>query len=86
MLSWRLSNTVTADFCVDALDEVLRRFGPREIFSPDQGRQFAGSAFTNRLKEAGIRISMDGKGRWLDNVFIQRLWRSVKYEEVYLRA
>lgn len=86
VLSWRLSNTLTADFCVEALDEALRRFGPPEIFNTDQGSQFTGSAFTGRLKDAGVRISMDGTGRWLDNVFIERLWRSVKYEEVYLRA
>ncbi len=86
VLSWRLSNTLTADFCVDALDEALRRFGPPETFNTDQGSQFTGSAFTDRLKDAGVRISMDGKGRWIDNVFIERLWRSVKYEEVYLRA
>jgi putative transposase len=86
VLSWRLSNTMTADFCVEALDEALLRFGPPEIFNTDQGSQFTGSAFTDRLKDASVRISMDGKGRWLDNVFIERLWRSVKYEEVYLRA
>lgn len=71
---------------VAALDEALRRFGPPEIFNTDQGRQFTGSEFIGRLKEAGVRISMDGKGRWLDIVFIERLWRSVKYEEVYLNA
>jgi putative transposase len=86
VLSWRLSNTLTADFCVEALDEALRRFGPPGIFNTDQGSQFTGSAFTDRLKDAGVRISMDGKGRWLDNVFIARLWRSVKYEEAYLWA
>lgn len=86
VLSWRLSNTLTADFCVAALDEALRRFGPPEIFNTDQGSQFTGSEFIGRLKGAGVRISMDGKGRWLDNVFIERLWRSVKYEEVYLNA
>jgi putative transposase len=86
VLSWRLSNTLTADFCVEALDEALRRFGPPEIFNTDQGSQFTGADFIGRLKEAGVRISMDGKGRWLDNVFIERLWRSVKYEEVYLNA
>jgi putative transposase len=86
VLSWRLSNTLTADFCVEALDEALRRFGTPEIFNTDQGSQFTGTDFTDRLKDAGVRISMDGKGRWIDNVFIERLWRSVKYEEVYLKA
>lgn len=86
VLAWRLSNTMTADFCVEALDEALRRFGPPEIFNTDQGSQFTGADFIDRLKAANIRISMDGKGRWIDNVFIERLWRSVKYEEVYLRA
>lgn len=86
VLAWRLSNTMTADFCVEALDEALRRFGTPEIFNTDQGSQFTGADFIDRLKAANIRISMDGKGRWLDNVFIERLWRSVKYEEVYLRA
>jgi putative transposase len=86
VLSWRLSNTLTADFCVAALDEALRCFGPPGIFNTDQGSQFTGSEFIGRLKEAGVRISMDGKGRWLDNVFIERLWRSVKYEEVYMNA
>ena len=71
---------------MEALDEALRRFGPPEIFNTDQGSQFTGIAFTDRLKDAGVRISMDGKGRWLDNVFIERLWHSVKSEEVYLRA
>jgi putative transposase len=86
VLAWRLSNTLTTDFCVEALDEALRRFGTPEIFNTDQGSQFTGKDFTDRLKDAGIRISMDGKGRWIDNVFIERLWRSVKYEEVYLKA
>ena len=86
VLAWRLSNTLTADFCVEALDEAMRRFGAPEIFNTDQGSQFTGKEFIDRLKDAGIRISMDGKGRWLDNVFIERLWRSVTYPEVYLRA
>jgi len=86
VLSWRLSNTMTADFCVEALEEALARYGRPEIFNTDQGSQFTSSAFTEVLQAAGVAISMDGKGRWLDNVFIERLWRSVKYEEVYLRA
>ena len=86
VLSWRLSNTLTADCCVEALDEALRRFGTPEIFNTDQGSQFTGTDFIHRLTDAGVRISMDGKGRWIDNVFIERLWRSVKYEEVYLKA
>lgn len=86
VLSWRLSNTLDADFCVRALDEALARFGRPEIFNTDQGSQFTSSAFTGRLSAAGIRISMDGRGRWLDNVFIERLWRSLKYEEVYLKG
>ena len=86
VLSWRFSDTLTADFCVEALDEALGRFAPPTIFNADQGSQFTRSAFTDRLQEASVRISMDGKARWLDNVFIEWLWRSVKYEEVYLRA
>jgi putative transposase len=86
VLAWRLSNTLDTDFCVDALEEALRLYGPPEIFNTDQGAQFTSDAFTSRLKQAGIRISMDGKGRWLDNVFIERLWRTLKYEEVYLKA
>ena len=86
VLSWRLSNTLDADFCVRALDEALARFGRPEIFNTDQGSQFTSAAFTGRLSAAGIRIPMDGRGRWLDNVFIERLWRSLKYEEVYLKA
>ena len=83
-LSWRLSNTLDASFCVEALHEALERYGPPEIFNSDQGSQFTSVDFTDVLKEAGIRISMDGKGRWMDNVFIERLWRSLKYECVYL--
>ena len=75
-----------ADFCVEALEEALRRYGAPEIFNTDQGAQFTSEAFTGALKAAGIRISMDGKGRWVDNVFVERLWRSLKYEEVYLKA
>jgi putative transposase len=86
VLSWRLSNTLDAEFCVDALEEALRRHGIPEIFNTDQGAQFTSDAFTTVLKDAGIQISMDGKGRWIDNVFIERVWRSLKYEEVYLKA
>lgn len=86
VLSFRLSNTMSADFCVEALEEALALYGPPEIFNTDQGSQFTGKPFIGVLEDAGIKISMDGKGRWLDNVFIERLWRSVKYEEVYLRA
>ncbi len=75
-----------ADFCVDALHEALRRYGTPEIFNTDQGSQFTSDDFTAGLKDAGVRISMDGKGRWVDNVCVERLWRSVKYEEVYLHA
>jgi putative transposase len=86
VLSWRLSNTMDADFCVDALEEALAHYGAPEIFNTDQGAQFTSDVFTKVLKDAGITISMDGKGRWVDNVFVERLWRSVKYEEVYLKA
>jgi len=86
VLSWRLSNTLDSQFCVDALEQALRRYGTPEIFNTDQGAQFTSDDFTNVLKHAGVRISMDGKGRWIDNVFIERLWRSLKYEEVYLKA
>lgn len=86
VLAFRLSNTLTADFCLEALEEALEKFGKPEIFNTDQGSQFTGEEWTSRLKEAGVAISMDGKGRWIDNVFIERLWRSVKYEEVYLHA
>ena len=83
-LAWRLSNTLDAGFCTDALEEALARYGTPEIFNTDQGSQFTGFAFTARLREAGIRISMDGRGRCMDNIFIERLWRSLKYEAVYL--
>jgi putative transposase len=86
VLAWRVSNTMDADFCVEALEEAMRRYGTPEIFNTDQGAQFTSEAFTEVLKTAGIRISMDGKGRWVDNVFVERLWRSLKYEEVYLKA
>ena len=84
VLSWKLSNTLTGDFCIDALDEALSRSRP-EIFNTDQGAQFTATAYTSRLESHGVAISMDGRGRALDNVFVERLWRSVKYEEVYLR-
>ena len=84
VLSWRLSNTMDPSFCVDALKEALERYGTPEIFNTDQGSQFTSYDFTGVLKDAGVRISMDGKGRWIDNVFIERLWRSLKYECVYL--
>ncbi|MBB5142294.1 putative transposase [Desulfovibrio intestinalis] len=86
VLSWKLSNTMDADFCVAALEEALAKHGKPDIFNTDQGSQFTSFAFTNVLQENGIRISMDGRGRWLDNVFIERLWRSLKYECVYLHA
>ena len=85
VLSWRLSNTLDADFCVEALEEALRKGRP-EIFNTDQGSQFTGAEFTGMLKKHNIRISMDGKGSYSDNLFIERLWRTVKYEEVYLNA
>jgi len=84
VLSWRLSNTIDSGFCVEALQEALRCYGSPEIFNTDQGSQFTAEEFTGALSAAGIRISMDGKGRWMDNVFIERLWRSLKYECVYL--
>jgi putative transposase len=86
VLSWRLSNTMDTDFCVSALEEALSKHGRPDIFNTDQGSQFTSFAFTNVLREKKIRISMDGRGRWLDNVFIERLWRSLKYENVYLNA
>ncbi|WP_334396741.1 IS3 family transposase [Bradyrhizobium sp. AZCC 2289] len=86
VLSWRLSITMEAAFCVEALEGALARHGRPEIFNTDQGSQFTGAAFTSLLASHGIAISMDGKGAWRDNVFVERLWRSVKYEEVYLRA
>lgn len=85
VLSWRLSNSLSEDFCLEALDEALRHHGPPEIFNTDQGSQFSAARWIARLKEEAIRISMDGKGRCLDNVFVERLWRSLKYEEVYLK-
>ena len=86
VLAWRLSNTLGADFCVEALEEALARFGRPEIFNTDQGSQFTSDDFTGVLSRHEITISMDGKGRCMDNVFIERLWRSLKYEEVYLHA
>jgi len=86
VLSWRVSNTLDTDFCIEALEEALQRFGTPQIFNTDQGSQFTSEAFTDVLKRHGIEISMDGKGRWVDNVFVERLWRSVKYEDVYLRG
>jgi putative transposase len=86
VLSWRLSITMEAAFCVETLEDALAHHGKPDIFNTDQGSQFTGSAFTGVLANNGIAISMDGKGAWRDNVFVERLWRSVKYEEVYLRA
>ena len=86
ILSWRLSITMEADFCVEALEEAIARYGRPGIFNTDQGSQFTGTAFTGVLARNEISISMDGKGAWRDNVFVERFWRSVKYEEVYLRA
>jgi len=84
--AWRLSNTLEAEFCVDALNEALIRFGTPDIMNTDQGSQFTSWAWTDRLRKAGVKISMDGKGRFLDNIFVERLWRSPKYECVYLHA
>jgi len=86
VLAWRLSNTLGADFCVEALEEALSRYGRPEIFNTDQGSQFTSDDFTGTLKQHGVTISMDGKGRCMDNIFVERLWRSLKYEEVYLNA
>lgn len=86
VLSWRLSNTLDTEFCIAALEEALERFGMPEIFNTDQGCQFTSEAFTHVLKSAGVRISMDGRGRWRDNIMIERLWRSLKYECIYLHA
>lgn len=86
VLAWRLSNTLDASFCVEALREALARYGTPEIFNTDQGSQFTSDDFVGMLQDHGISISMDGKGRWMDNVFIERLWWSVKYQDVYLKA
>ena len=86
VLSFRVSNALTAEFCVAALEEALARFATPEIFNTDQGSQFTDDDFTAPLLQRGVRVSMDGKGRWVDNVFVERLWRSVKYEDIYLHA
>jgi putative transposase len=86
VLAWRLSITMDVTFCIDAVEEALARFGRPEIFNTDQGSQFTSREFTGLLVGAGIKISMDGKGAWRDNVFVERIWKSVKYEEVYLHA
>jgi putative transposase len=86
VLSWRLSITMEAAFCVETLEDALARYGKPDVFNTDQGSQFTGAAFIGALARNGIAISMDGKGAWRDNVFVERLWRSIKYEEVYLRA
>ena len=86
VLSWRLSNTLEAAFCAEALNEAIAKYGPPEIMNTDQGSQFTSCAWTDRLRRSGVRISMDGKGRFLDNIFVERLWRSLKYECVYLHA
>jgi putative transposase len=86
ILAWRLSNSLTADFCVDALEEAIARYGAPEIMNTDQGSQFTGSEFIGTLERHHIAISMDGKGCWRDNVFVERLWKTIKYEEVYLHA
>src|SRR5450631_514415 len=86
VLAWRLSNTMDTGFCIAALDEAMARHGTPKIFNTDQGAQFTSAAFTGRLEAAGIAISMDGRGRFMDNIFIERLWRSIKYEEVHLKA
>ena len=86
VLAWRISNTLEADFCVEALNEAIARYGAPEIMNTDQGSQFTSFAWTDRLRRQGVRISMDGKGRFLDNIFVERLWRSLKYECVYLHA
>jgi len=86
VLSWRLSNSMTTDFCVEAVDEAVQRHGPPGIFNTDQGSQFTSAEFVRLIQGYGIQVSMDGTGRWVDNVFVERLWKSVKYEEVYLHA
>ena len=86
ILAWRLSNTMEASFCVDAVEEALAKYGSPQILNTDQGSQFTGTEFTGMLSSNGIAISMDGKGAWRDNVFVERFWRTIKYEEVYLHA
>jgi putative transposase len=85
VIAWRLSNTLEGSFCVEMLEEALSQ-GKPEVFNTDQGAQFTAEAFTSRLENAGVAVSMDGRGRWVDNVFVERLWRSVKYEELYLHC
>jgi putative transposase len=86
VLAWRLSNSLDTSFCLEALSEALKKFGTPQIFNTDQGAQFTDSDFTGALLKLGVKVSMDGKGRCIDNIFIERLWRSLKYEEVYLHA
>ena len=86
VLAWRVSNTMEVEFCLEVVEEAMARFRRPEIFNTDQGSQFTSPRFTGVLQRAGVRISMDGRGRWMDNVFIERLWRSLKYECVYLHA
>jgi putative transposase len=86
VLSWKLSNTLTTDFCIEAVEEAIERYGKPEIFNTDQGSQFTSDEFTGLINAMGIQISMDGKGCWRDNVFVERLWRTIKYEQVYLQA
>ena len=86
VLSWRLSNTLDTSFCIEALEEAIIKYGTPDIFNTDQGSQFTSLEFTNILTERGITISMDGQGRWRDNIFIERPWKTFKYDEVYLKA
>ena len=86
VLSWRLSNRLTTDFCIEAVEEAIQRHGTPEIFNTDQGSPFTSQEFIGLIQGRGIQVSMDGQGRWVDNVFVERLWKSVKYEEVYLQA
>ena len=86
VLAWRVSIDLAADFCVEAVEDALAKYGKPQIFNTDQGSQFTGTAFTGLLLKHEIKISMDGKGAWRDNVFVERLWRSIKYEEIYLHA
>ena len=86
VLSWQLSNSMDASFCVEALPDALARYGTPEIFNTDQGSQFTSTEFVGVLENAGVRVSMDGRGRWMDNVMVERLWRSLKYETVYLNV
>ena len=85
-MAWQLSNSLTTDFCIDALQESIARFGTPDVFNTDQSNQFTSVEFTNLLKENGIRMSMDGKGCWRANIFVERFWHIIKYEEVYLKA